>query len=299
VRGPGGDGIGNIDLIFDEPQGSSPESLKGKIEQELEHIEFFVNQQRTEIDNAQAGLAEVARNAIRARRTRLQQNVGLTEFLGIPLKKKNGAPTFAPIEVQRNIVRPLPPPPASGYKPEPGVPSEIYEHILEIIRHEGRTFEATPKTYSVHDEEELRDILLAHLNGHYKGDATAEAFRKSGKTDIRIEQDNRAAFVAECKIWQGVASLTDACDQLTGYLTWRDCKAALVVFNKNNARFSELQTKLPTALREHPRFLREQPVNESGEWRFVFCAEDDEAREITVHVFLFNLYIRPHKKNRT
>jgi hypothetical protein len=43
-----------------------------------------------------------------------------------------------------------------------------YEFILKVIRHEGRTYETTPKTFAVHDEEELRDIIVAHLNGHYE-----------------------------------------------------------------------------------------------------------------------------------
>lgn len=78
--------------------------------------------------------------------------------------------------VKRKLVRPLPPAPKGGYKPEPGITDDDYKHILSVIRHEGRTFETTPSTYAVHDEEELRDILLAHLNGHYQGAASAEAF---------------------------------------------------------------------------------------------------------------------------
>ena len=52
-------------------------------------------------------------------------------------------------------------------------------------------------------------------------------------TDICIEQENRAAFVAECKIWKGPAKLRKAIRQLDGYLTWRDSKASLIVFSKN------------------------------------------------------------------
>ena len=74
-------------------------------------------------------------------------------------------------------------------------------------------------------------MVLAQLNGHFKGAATGEAFRGKGKTDIRIEQDDRAAFVGECKNWNGETGATKAIDQLLGYLTWRDGKAALIVFN--------------------------------------------------------------------
>jgi hypothetical protein len=88
----------------------------------------------------------------------------------------------------------------------------VYVDILKIFRHEGRTWESTPKTYFVHPAEELRDMLLAHLNGHYEGVATGETFRMSGKTDIRIEDNSRAAFITECKIWEGSGN-TFLCDQ--------------------------------------------------------------------------------------
>ena len=124
----------------------------------------------------------------------------------------------------------LPQVPKSGLAPEPGITDETYGHILQFIRHQGRTFERTPSTYAVHGEEDLRNIILAQLNGHFHGDAVGEAFRRKGKTDICIEQDNRAAFVGECKLWTGAAGLTAAMDQLLGYLTWRDSKAALIMF---------------------------------------------------------------------
>ena len=38
----------------------------------------------------------------------------------------------------------------------------------------------------------------------------ADRFRKKGKTDIRIEFENRAAFVAECKLWKGEKKILEA-----------------------------------------------------------------------------------------
>jgi hypothetical protein len=160
-----------------------------------------------------------------------------------------------------------------------------------VIRHEGRTFETTPKTYAVHDEEELRDILLAHLNGHYQGDASAETFRRSGKTDIRIEDNSRAAFVAECKIWKGPKELSQAIGQLLGYLTWRDCKAALIVFNKHNAKFSAVLESIPSIFESHEKFRGAQPPHNGGEWQFRMSSHEDEGRVVRVHVFVFNLYV--------
>jgi len=60
-----------------------------------------------------------------------------------------------------------------------------------VIRHEGCSYERTPEPFAKHDEEELRDILMSHLNGHYHGLANGEAFRKRGKqifaSSLKIE----------------------------------------------------------------------------------------------------------------
>jgi hypothetical protein len=194
------------------------------------------------------------------------------------------------------LVRPLPPAPTAPR--EAGIRDEDYEHILNVIRHEGRSFEATPSTFAKHDEEELRDIILAHLNGHYEGDASGETFRRLGKTDIRIEVDNRAAFVAECKVWRGRQELNEGIDQLLGYLTWRDCKVALIVFNREVAGYAGLQAMMTASLEAHPDFMRALRNTQPGEWRAQLHSRDDADRHVTLHVFLFNLYL-PQKGKET
>lgn len=162
---------------------------------------------------------------------------------------------------------------------------------MNIIRHEGRTWETTPATYKKLEEEELRNIIIAHLNTRYEGDAAGEVFRKSGKTDIRIEDKERVAFVAECKIWKGAEELRKALNQLLGYLTWRDCKAALVIFNKSVAGFSTLLEKIPEGLENHDLFVKKEPLNKDGEWKYVFKSDEDSNRLIKIHVFAFNIYV--------
>jgi hypothetical protein len=154
----------------------------------------------------------------------------------------------------------------------------------------GRTFETTPDTYAVHDEEALRNVILSHLNVSFEGAATGETFRRSGKTDIRIESGKRAAFVGECKVWKGAKELGDAVNQLLGYLTWRDCKAAIVVFNKKNAKFSALIENIPTAFQSHPKFVQRLNSGGEGEWEYRMTSLEDEGRTIRVHVFAFNLF---------
>ncbi len=286
-----GELAGFLDIVIELPSEFAPEQYKQHLDGTLQDIRSFLRNQKSDIDQLNASLPARVRQAVVARRSRLEKHSKVAQILAIPLVRKPGVPDTQSIPIQRRIIKPLPP--APNCPVEPGIRDEDYEHILSVIRHEGRSFEATPKTFAVHDEAELRDIILAHLNGHYRGDATGEAFRRTGKTDIRIESDDRAAFIAECKIWRGPKELLGAVDQLLGYLTWRDCKTALILFNKDVASFSALQAKLPAELKAHAGFVADLPCAEAGEWRVRIRASDDADRIITVHVFFFNLFV-PH-----
>jgi len=287
---------GCVDMTFEHPLDEPLEKIKHRLDENLRYLRDHVGWQKPTVDSFNNGLAASAKSAVEARRARLAKHDQLADILNLPLARSGNAPEMRPIQVERRAVKPLPPPPAGGYKREWEVPSAEYEHILAVIRHEGRTFESTPRTYRVHDEEELRDIILAHLNGHYKGDATGETFRRSGKTDIRIEMDSRAAFVAECKLWRGPKTIAASIDQLLEYLTWRDCKTAIVIFNKDTAGFTDLLAKVPEAIRAHHRFMKMTDDSAQGEWRCVVRSKDDDARLIHIAVFVFNLYVGESKR---
>ena len=92
------------------------------------------------------------------------------------------------------------------------------------------TYEKTLSSYKGIHDEDLRNILLAKHNTIYQSDAIGEGFRNNSKTDILIERENLTAFVAKCKMWDGQKEITDAIHWLDGYLTWRDCKTALIFF---------------------------------------------------------------------
>lgn len=285
------DGIGNVLIRILQPSDGNFESMKKHIEDTINDIEWYIKQQREEIEKIIPSFQQTAKMSISARRERLKKHEEIAKMINIPIKKRDDVPDIQPINLKRQLIRPLPSFTKEGLKPEPGISDEDYEHILGVIRHVARTFEASPKTFAKHDEEELRDFILANLNGHYEGGASGETFRRKGKTDVRIEDSDRAAFVAECKVWGGSAELTKACDQLLGYLTWRDCKAAIVVFNKHNAKFSELLNKVPETVSGHPLCKRTMGQQKPGEWRYIFQSAEDEGRSITVHLFLINIYV--------
>ncbi len=290
VRSSRGENDGILEFVIEQATSEPQEQIKSQLERNLGLLREYLANQKANIDMANAKLDPLIRDAIRQRREKLGKHDEIVRMLGIPLERRDGVPNLKPIVLEKKIVKPLLSVPKEVI--EYGIKDADYEHILAVIRHEGATFESTPKTYRDMGETDLRNILLAHLNGHYKGSATGETFRGEGKTDIRIEFENRAAFVAECKIWRGPKELTEAVDQMLGYLTWRDCKCALVVFNKENAGFVEIQDKIPSLMKNHENFQKEMSNQSSGEWRFVLTSKDDKARYITVQVFIFNLYCK-------
>ncbi|MCR4297216.1 MAG: hypothetical protein NUV75_00475 [Gallionella sp.] len=68
-----------------------------------------------------------------------QGTISLIVSRSIPLKQREGTPPVGPTNITRKLIRPLPPPPKTGYQAEPGITDEDYKHILSVIRHEGRT----------------------------------------------------------------------------------------------------------------------------------------------------------------
>ncbi len=279
-------------LIYDKPSDSFGDGtrLRQDIDRTVGEIQKYLGWQTSDVANHNSQLRLRIEQQVKNRRERLATHEHVLKALNIPLKQKNGIADVVSLPMEKKLIRPLPQKPNGP--PEYAISDEVFEFILKVIRHEGRSFETTPVTFAKHDEEELRDFILAHLNTHYEGQATAEAFRKKGKTDIRIEHETRAAFVAECKIWRGPKSVSDAVDQLLGYLTWRDCKASLVFFNTEIAGFSKIQDKLPEILKAHPRFHGQLSSSEPGEWRFRFMSEVDDNRYVILHVFLFDLYVK-------
>jgi len=285
------DGLsGRLLITVELPHDTGPEQFKETYEREIDLFRGYVGNAKCEVETYNHQLPGIILSVIQHRRQRLEKHKGIAALLDIPLQTKPGAPSFEPVRVEPRSLPKLPVPPKTGLKPEPGITPETYEKILNIIRHETRTYETTPATYAKLEEEELRDIILGHLNGHFQGRASGEVFRRTGKTDICIPEENRAAFVGECKVWQGASQVPGALDQLLGYLIWRDSKAAFVMFNKSVRDFSSILENLPKAISEHRCFIQWQETAQAGEWRALMRSIEDEGRTVTVHVFAVNIY---------
>lgn len=242
------------------------------------------------------GLEATIRQQLQARKAVLQKQLDMVSALGVPIRSEKNVPkTFAIPPVERRVII-KPQAPSAAFVPEPTLDAEIYGEILGVIDDLGRTMERHPSTYEGKDEEALRDLFLIMLAPHFSrsGSVTGETFNKSGKTDILIRHEQSNVFVAECKIWKGAREFDKALDQLLGYLTWRDSKAAVICFvhsQELGKALDQVQSTAPA----HDCFVREVSPPSEGRFQFEFHLKGDPTRSVQIAVLCFHL---PDKKSR-
>lgn len=202
-----------------------------------ERMILYVN---FEIDFYNANIRKSAMELLEKRKNRASDFLSIRKALQIPMKLNKDAPNVRPIELKRVKRKTVSKPENKLRELEYFISDTDYENILNIIHNQCTVMEAAPEGFSLLEEEKLRDVLISTLETHYENSVTSETFRKNGKTDIQVKFENKAAFIAECKIWHGIKKFEDAIKQLFGYTTWKDTKVALIVFNKNNKNFNSI-----------------------------------------------------------
>ncbi|MFB2659736.1 hypothetical protein [Shewanella mangrovisoli] len=225
------------------------------------------------------------------RKNQLLKKHDVISALGIPVRKATGTPSTFSVPAKRTPVissKPKPEVTAKGYKPEPTLDDAIYRQILKIIHDVGKQFERLPSTYAGKDEEHLRDHILLILEPNFEGSATGETFNKKGKTDILLRHENSNVFVAELKYWHGKKGYLETITQLLSYLTWRDSKAAVVMFVPNKELSMVLET-IKNSTSEHPNHLGFVKEIEEGWYQFRFHINGDLNREVHIAVQAFHL----------
>ena len=272
----------------DTPQG---DQVRSAIGQWLVAIKRYLQWQVDSFKGFNDTLAANALTAITRRREKLLASKNLVAGLGITLKLRSDmAMTYTAPNIKRKITPKLPPATTGTFKPEPILEKEEYEHILDVIDGMVKVMERSPKAFQDIDEEGLRTHFLVQLNGQYEGQATGETFNYQGKTDILIRSGDRNIFIAECKFWNGPTKLTETINQLLGYLSWRDSKAAILLFNRNKD-FSKVVAAIPKVVMDHQNFQKDEGQRGETGFRYAFRHKDDAARILHMTVMAFDI---PH-----
>lgn len=226
--------------------------------------------------------------AINNKISKAQKSLSVISDLDIPIKKRDKPLSYSLPTKRRTPPKRLPKVQKENYQPEPILDQKDYEHILSVLRSMSLVIERNPDSFNHLDEEDIRNHFLIQLNGHYEGKATGETFNSSGKTDILIRVNDKNVFIAECKFWRGKKLFDEAVSQLLGYLSWRDSKTAILVFNKNIDTSSVIK-KMNEVILDRNEYRRNLFYNKDGESRYVLVKDSDPGKEITVTTMIFDL----------
>jgi hypothetical protein len=266
------------------------EAVKAEVDCEVNDIIGYMERINQRVTAFNESIRDYARSAATKRKDQILKARDIAASLGYQMQRRPDAPpTYITQELQR-VIRPrLIATVREGvtFTPEPSIDEKEYQHILGVMRGMGTLMERSPRTFAKLKEEEIRDHFLLQLNGHYKGRASGETFNRKGKTDILVREKDKNLFIGECKIWKDVEGISKAADQLLSYLTWRDTKAALVVFVKRKSIDGPLKTIMET-VEAHKCMKR---VEEKGEdrQRFVFAKPEDVSREVILTAMVFHI----------
>lgn len=83
----------------------------------------------------------------------------------------------------------------------------------------------------------------------------------------------------------------EAIDQLCGYTTWHDTKTSLVIFNKDNKDFGALLDSLNKTVKEMDRGKEISRLGQN-EWQGRFTKEKGSNDMLTIHIAVYDLYIK-------
>lgn len=285
---PRGTVRGNVLSMSIVDRNLSSERLNQEFDRFISNINEHLGWLKPSVEGWNNSLKGLVRDQASARRGRLEKANSVASGLKFAVKSRSDAAATFSAPIAPKKIAPVLPPAKPGAAPEPVLTPEAYRDVLDTLQQMSEVMERSPHAYAGMDEETLRFQFLVPLNARFEGEARGEVFNYGGKTDILITYKGKNIFVAECKIWKGASALSEAIDQLLGYLSWRDTKTALMVFNRNKG-FSNVLSQIDPTVRTHPNFISADGTRGSTEFRYTFSHRDDPGRRLTLTVLAFDV----------
>lgn len=267
-------------------------AIRQEFQRTLSSIKEYLSSLTQSTTEFNGKLEALISELVKKRKAKLLADAGMTAAIGLPMKKRGGTPATYTVPVTRRAPKIEKMKVTGAFKPEPALAEEDYQEILHIMKNMVKVMELSPHAFHNMGEEDIRSHFLVQLNGAYNGQATGETFNFQGKTDILIRVDGKNVFIAECKVWKGEKVLLATIDQLLSYLSWRDTKSSVVIFNRN-AGFTDVLSKIAEAVPTHPHFKRHDGKPDESSFRYVFSQPNDINREIVLTVLAFDIPTAP------
>jgi hypothetical protein len=268
------------------------ERIEREVESVKEYIETDWGRLQGDIEEFNDQLRSHAEQEFEKRREEAREKRELFGQVDYPLRHRSDTPDTFSIETpeRREMIQKPEPEGDTALDPVPTVPEETYNEILEAVNDIGRGFERSPHLFNEYGEEDLRDFIRVFLEMNFEsGTATGETFNKEGKTDILLRTDDGTnVFVAECAVWDGEKYFKSKIDQLFGYLTWRDSKAAVVLF-VDRKDMESVREKIEGGAEEHETISELVERQNESWWQYRAHFPDDPDREVDLAVLAFHI----------
>ena len=274
--------------IYLEHSENNPEELKNSLNKQLGNIKVYMDWINRDAILYNSQIKVLITEEINTRKSKLLEDQKIISSLGFPTRKEKDSISTYVVDFKRKIHVKKPDNRSISVNTEPELEIKEYEFILKTINNMSLVMEQNPKAFAQMEEETLRTHFLVQLNGTYEGNATGETFNSEGKTDILIKYEGKNIFIAECKFWKGPHIIEETINQLLGYLTWRDTKAAILIFNRNK-EFSKVLSQIPELIRGHSNYKKEFKKISETEFRFILKNKNDSEREMIVTLLAFNI----------
>lgn len=263
------------------------ENIKSQINRGISSLSNAISNSTADVNSHNASIKGSIISALQYKRKLAEDGNKTLENLGIPIKKRDTPLSYTVPTTRKKIIN-KPNVSTEKFKPEPVLSEDDYQNILKIMKSMSLVIERNPKAFANLDEEVIRTHFLLQLNGHYEGNATGETFNASGKTDILIRVENKNIFIAECKIWRGQKYFNEAIDQLLSYLSWRDSKTAILVFNRTKDS-SGILLKMDETIQGRTELVKTIYKIKDGESRYIFVKPSEPGKEIILSTQIYDI----------
>ncbi|WP_078549315.1 hypothetical protein [Litchfieldia alkalitelluris] len=269
---------------------SNVDQINSEYNRKVQYLQGNANNSMKDVQLFNVALKGKIKSQFTTRKQELLNRRKQMSALSVPIKKSTEVPkTFSiPAPQMKKKIRTAPSVQERGFQPEPALPEHTYQDILKIIHDMGKEFERKPSVYNGKEEEHLRDHFLMMLEPNFEGSATGETFNKKGKTDILLRHENTNVFIGECKFWKGKKVFIDTISQLLSYLTWRDSKAAVIMFVKNK-EFTNVIETVKEETPNHPNYLGFVNEKDHSWLNYRFHINGDKNREVKVAIMLYHI----------
>jgi hypothetical protein len=142
-----------------------PAAIKRESQQTINGIKDHLSWLQEAVAPYNRQLEELVRSDVRQRKDRLLKDANMAEAIGLPMKKREGAPVTYAVPVKRRVPRFEEIKVKGTFKPEPALAITEYEEILRIMKSMAQVMERSPHEFSDMGKETLRSHFPTAING--------------------------------------------------------------------------------------------------------------------------------------